>query len=487
MSSKKSIQNRKLIGLLRLLSKEEWQAFEKYVASPYFNKFQQVKKLANYLKKYHPDYQVSTEKVFKQLFGERPFSEQLLNSAFNRCKTCLEHFLAIQQFEEHPFLPSLMLLENLKDKQAGVFFEKKLDKTKKTYQKKLQKDIAYYEDTLQFSQTELAYRLRQRNRTANSALQQLIDRQLTIVFVANKLRYYAALLNRRQSAAQETWSISWMPQIFEYLEQHSFEQVPLITLWKLVVLLLEYPEEEQHYLDLKKALQRHHQEISKDELRQIYPTLITHCTQQARKGKTEYWEEFLANYQFTLDEGILLVEGYIQSQHFINIVTVALLREKYGWTVQFIQQYQHLLAPNNKEAIVLYCLANVDFYQKKYKNCIQKIKSLGLRDDFNYLSHKILLVKAYYESEKNEELFNLLNTFMAFLRNHQKTLPESFFSTYRNFIQITKQLLRFREEEIALSKSDKRTRQAEIQADFDTLRPLTQQNWLQQKVVRLYG
>ena len=59
MSTRKNIQDRKLILLLQHLSKEEFNTFDKYVQSPYFNSHKKSRELIRYLKKYHPIYDLS--------------------------------------------------------------------------------------------------------------------------------------------------------------------------------------------------------------------------------------------------------------------------------------------------------------------------------------------------------------------------------------------------------------------------------------------
>ncbi len=482
MSVKKSIQKRKLIELLSLLSQDEMKAFDKYVQSPYFNNHKKVRDLVSYFRKYHPNYNITPQRVFKHIFGTKTFSEQLLNDVFNKCKSLLENFLAQQWFEQHDFLPAFALLNRLSEKKADWFFNKNQQKIQNLKRQQERKDVNYYQEMQQLMELELSYQLRQKNRTVTSRLQQQIDQQITATFIANKLRYYCALQNRRRNMTDKDWEIALLPEILIYLQSHPSIDTPLIIVWHLLALLLTHSTVENHYFDLKNYLEKNHTKLPKGELRQIYTAVITYCTQQARAGKTEYWQELLSCYELMLQEEVLIVEGYLQPPvHFQNIVSVALMLKKYTWASQFIQQYQDLLAPASKTSIVSFSKAYLHFAQQQYSDCITQLQAFALADDFNYISHKILLVKAYYEAEEYHVLFNLLIAFNAFLQNHKTEIPKNLFLAHKNFIKMTRKVLKFQEEKIIFSKTEQQSLQNKIVREIETANPVSQKAWLVEK------
>lgn len=488
MPTQKSIQSRKLIDLFCLLNKAEVKAFHKYARSPYFNRHEKVIQLVAFLRQNHPHYtNITAQQLFEQLFGKKAFSEAMLNDVMSRCKLLLQRFLALQWFEKQEFIFNFGLLQQFNEKNATWFFDKQIEKMYRSQQRQIVKDVVYYQEVGQLTETELSHRLRQHNRTSSSHLLQNMDKQVEAVFIANKLRYYCALQNRRRNAAQETWEIGWMPQIFDYLQQNRSDIPPYMEIWYMLALLLHQPTVESHFFELKKTLEKNHRSVSKDDLRQIYTAIIAYCNQQAQTGKTNYWEEILAAYQFMLAEEILLIEGKIQPPtHFQNIVNTALILKKYDWASEFIANYQILLPLSHAASMVAYGRANIAFHRQQYENCIAQLQNFALQDDFNYLSHKILLAKSYYKLAHYESLTHLLNAFMAFLNHHQKTLPSNFFFTYKNFIKITKQLLNFQEEKIALSKKEQQNLQNSLLSNLTKLSPLTQKKWLKKQVENIF-
>lgn len=59
------MKNSKLIELLKAFSKEELLEFQEFVASPYFNKNDDLVKLVNYLSEAGPDYPI--DKIKKRI------------------------------------------------------------------------------------------------------------------------------------------------------------------------------------------------------------------------------------------------------------------------------------------------------------------------------------------------------------------------------------------------------------------------------------
>jgi len=97
------MENSKLVELFKSLSPVEVQQFREFVASPYFNKNEDLVKLVNYLSEVSLDdslNKVNKEYVFGLLFPGIPFDKKRLGYLMNYALKLAERYLAIRHFEE---------------------------------------------------------------------------------------------------------------------------------------------------------------------------------------------------------------------------------------------------------------------------------------------------------------------------------------------------------------------------------------------------
>jgi len=94
-----------LIKALRIsaaLNKEEFTRFEKFVASPYFNKSKEIVKLFKFLKKFYPDFEnpkLSFEKIYEKLYPGKKYTEGTIRNLFSELGNLAEKFLGYVNYE----------------------------------------------------------------------------------------------------------------------------------------------------------------------------------------------------------------------------------------------------------------------------------------------------------------------------------------------------------------------------------------------------
>jgi len=76
----------KPVMILKAFTSQDMKEFDKFVASPFYNKNDILVKLFGILKKEHPDYEgtgVDREKIYYKLFNSKEFDESKLRYAFS--------------------------------------------------------------------------------------------------------------------------------------------------------------------------------------------------------------------------------------------------------------------------------------------------------------------------------------------------------------------------------------------------------------------
>ena len=104
------MKNNKLIQTLKTFTKDEMKLFEKFVASPYFNKGRNYLPLLNELQKCYPDFEndkLTSENVYKKLYPGRKFNKQVIwNQVSELEKLALEFLLqnALMNYKSERFI-----------------------------------------------------------------------------------------------------------------------------------------------------------------------------------------------------------------------------------------------------------------------------------------------------------------------------------------------------------------------------------------------
>ncbi len=477
------MKDRKFIQLLGYLDKNTFGAFEKFVNSPYFNSNKKLTKLIQVLKKYHPDYDspnLNLQKLFKAIFGAKPYREQSIKNLFTEATKLLERFLKQQLFDVNDAMGDRALLSMLLKVNAYPFFEKKLEGVINKSTQKEQKDIEHHLG--QFLLKEMAYghkvalqsRLKETNVTE-------INKHLDTFYIAAKLKYYCVQLNRESLMMREQQLLLPMvSEILNFLEGSDLAEEPIVAFWYRLLLLLKSENKQKQYFILKRLLAEQSDAIPLIEIRQIYTAITNFCNIQISRGDSSYWQELFECYQLMLKHKIIIENGYIApAEHYRNIPIIAMRLNQLDWAAQFIEEYQDQVPEAKRESLVSFVRASLAFYRKDYNTCVQHLQSFDLEDFYHYAAHKVLLIKAYYELGEFDSLEALLNAFSKYIqRSKQMTTFNQ--SVYHHFVLVTQKLTK-----IAQEPDKDMAKVAKLKEEITKLKLGSQQEWILSKLKNL--
>lgn len=123
-----SLAGSNLVGLLKTLSSEETDRFDKFVQSPYHNSIANLRKLLPEIRKHAPEYageRFSREEVWKGIFPGKKFNYGILKNLIHELTVLLQKFLVAEAVESNANLKERLLIEQLIIRDAGSLSEKK--------------------------------------------------------------------------------------------------------------------------------------------------------------------------------------------------------------------------------------------------------------------------------------------------------------------------------------------------------------------------
>ena len=140
----------KAIDILRTLSKAEFNRFEKFVESPYFNTNNSIIRLVNELINFHPDYnsdEITEEYLYKKIYGKDKFSYSLMRNLMSEMLHLSESYLLNNRLNNDILKnPAniIDLLDELQKRDIKNLFRLRLKNAEKILSKEKFDSILYY-------------------------------------------------------------------------------------------------------------------------------------------------------------------------------------------------------------------------------------------------------------------------------------------------------------------------------------------------------
>ncbi len=265
------------------------------------------------------------------------------------------------------------------------------------------------------------------------------DQSLEYFYVVQKLKFYVAWLIFRgfRSTQQE---LSLIPGFWEYTQQARFGDVPLISIYRNIILCLTEPDEELHFSNLIINLEKFSKNLTKEDLRECYYIAQNYCAFKISQGKMEYYREVFEIFRRVISNGLLLEDEQLSEGVYKNIITASLGVGEYGWAEKFIEDYSIYLPSNIRENARIFNLSYLYFHQKKYHKVIELLRNVEYSDIVYALGAKQMLLRTYYESNEHLAMDSLIDSFRIYLRRN-KLISKNLKQEYNNFLNFLKRLI----------------------------------------------
>ncbi len=450
----------KLFEISKSLSIKELRRFGDFISSPFFNKKEKLVKLHSFMLKYHPHYahpHFTCQRAFAVIFPNERFTKSRLHTCNSELLALLARFLSIEALEQDDSLQTKLYLRALNQKRLDEQHRRQMNKTETLLSQRPQSVDQYYE-CYEFSRLRYGFEINRRGRIAKTELLLRTIEKLDTYFLADRLRFACTQLNRKVAIADDNFAQKneqrFLQQLIHYLDERKLDHVPVLKLYFhlygiLAGLAREDLDPTKHYAILKSTFVESIGIVSKAELRQIGTAAISYCNQQNSGGNKTFLAEIFFWYELMLENEVLLVNGYIApSQHFQNMVIVALKLDKIAWTERFISERRDSLAPLHRERIVTFCLASLRFHKGEYDaadNLLAELYKLGLgegKDNIRHLVHERLHAKVLYEQGRFVQLSDLVKRNIIYLKRQksQSRMAEATYTGNQNFLKLLARL-----------------------------------------------
>jgi len=453
----------------------ERQRFLDFLESPFFNQNKELVKFYNALlpslQKTNPQ-TLHEDKVFKKTFGNIPFNTPKFHRISSDLLKQAERFLAVFKFTLNKSLLAANTLHVFNEKKLITDFPYALKYSQQLHEKSTYRDSEFYYTQFLIENEHNDYLDFVKKRSDDSNLKEVMH-NLDVFYLINKLRCCCAILHYKNVNSFDT-ELILMEEIVHHLRAKSYQDIPVVNSYYIILLTLIESENENHFLSLKKLISNYGEQLPPIVIKEMYLYAIQYCIVKINAGLLQYYQEIFEIYQQCLEGDVLFDRGVIAPGNYKNIITVGLRLHEYKWVENFIKKYNPFLPVNEQENAYTFNMARVFFFQKKYDQVLNLLQQVEYNDVFYMLDAKLTLIKTFYELEENDSLDALLDSFTMLLRR-KKLISQQYRNIYTKFAFYVKKMLRY---------TDKSKLKA-LQLEIHDAKNVADLGWLKEKIDEL--
>ncbi len=471
------MQNSKLVDLLRIFDPADLRRLDEFLASPYFNKNQNLLALFRTLRALAPEFppeRCNKFDVWAAAHGGRPGSDAEIASEMNALLRQIEAFLGYEQYQQDERLIDFHKLEAFEKRHLDKHFRLQLKRIHSDLSAETAHNERHFLHRYQVTGSEVREMHHKQVRTYDTNLQQMVD-YLDDFYLIARLRLTCELINR-QSILSGSYDTRLAGELMAYLRNYDHQKVPTMAAYYLVLRLLTGEAAPDDYPRLASLLIQNTSAFDAEDSRELFSYAQNYCIRQVKAGEPGYLKELLILYRAALETGSLLEDGLLSAWKYKNIASVGLQLREFEWVETFIHAYKSKLPEDFKENAFDYNLADLHYHRGEYEQALKKLLKVEFTDVFYALGTRKMMLMIYFEQGSTESMLSLISSFRLFLRRNQ-LISESNQKAYSNFVNLVHAI--YRASEVG-TDADK------LRQQIESTQPLVEEAWLLSKAVTGY-
>ncbi len=444
------IEDSKLVILLKILNKQEFERLEKYIHSPFFNTSEQLTALFKLLRSDYPDFNLlSKEKIYSVFYPREIYKDKKIRDMFNRLLEIVMGFLAQLEFEKNIHLENIFTMNQLINRGLERHYKSKY----KESEKKLKDELIIDEDLLlneySFSKLNKQFKDIFSNDVYEESLSELLyleyDHFLNYA-IYSILQYALMFSNRRYSVNNEV-RFEFLDNVLEFLDKHPRDKYPVIFILKNVLILQKRENENltdndtEIYQNLIKQLDENAHTLKQEDKRSIYIYLANYTRLRSLASNKYYKDEHYRILKYSIENDLYPKEGnYFSEASYVVVASTALINKDFIWAEEFIEKFKHELKKEVQENAYTLCKANLNYRTGKHEDALKYLVKVSIDDIYYQLKVKNLQIKIHYELGNYETCKSFIDSFRHFLGS-VKQFPEFVRIRFVNYVNFTSRMV----------------------------------------------
>lgn len=432
------MQTSDLTYYLRAFSRPERNDLRRFVASPWFNRRDDVLRLLDVAEQQlqsrgtdalHP------ETAWAAVYPGQPFSPKDWGYVQSYLLALVKRWLALREMTRDPEPEQLQLCRALKRAGLDDYFEREMRSLRKIQDGQLLRNAAWQlRDYEYFSENQDFIARRKRGQAMDLVP---VSTGLSIFFMAELLRWACAAESLR-TVTNQPYDLPLLPQVLAHVEAaEGLPEVPAVAVYYRCYRALCGSEAD--FAEFRSLLTAHWQRFSPAEMRDLWLLAVNYCIRRLNTGERSFVQTAFDLYREGMDNGILLEGGFLSAFTYKNIMQLGLRLQEYGWVERFLESAKQYLEPRVRDNTYRYNRAFFHFHRREYADAMRLLVRTELDDVYNQLDARHLLLVCYWELGEWDALASLLDSFASYLKRQKNIGYQR--DNYENLIRFTRRRL----------------------------------------------
>ncbi|MEO8664421.1 MAG: hypothetical protein ABI462_02900 [Ignavibacteria bacterium] len=482
------MKDSKLIQTLKTFTKDELKLFEKFVASPFFNKGRNYLPVLFELQKFYPSFEndkLTPEYIYKKIFPSGKFNKQVMWNYVSQLEKLALEFLLQTALKDNKMERSVMMYDELTKRNLEKHVIKEIETAEKDLSTaKFGKE--YFSAKWNLENNKADYWNQAQGRQDKSyegtvksteylILNFLVDLSVQVWDLhILKVMYNAG--SETNSAIAFVKSLD-LKNLVDTAKKNKNKYAGVINFYYRKIMCAMDEDEESHFFEMKKFFDENYDLFDPREQSNTIISLANYCAHKMRLGKDKFLRILFEINNFRLEKEIgAYVNGRMNKALYHQILRNALSLGEIKWSENFVRDYTSKLKKEHQKTMSTLAMGYIHYTKKEYAASLEylnKVEFIDLRDKLHV---RILSAKAYYELKNHESLFYYIDASKHFIGNNPAIETETK-NAYMKFFNYLKKLLLLKEN------SDKKNL-AKLKADIelDKVVRLRHKEWLVEKI-----
>lgn len=477
-----------LIPVLKSFSKDEIKDFQKFLDSPFFGCKKFVLNYFRVLIKYYPDfkaYDIKKEKIFAIVYKDKKYNDDLNRRIISDLIRFSEEYMSYINFRSNKAFRSSCSLNELRNRKLDNLFRIRSE----TLMKKISGSeiidplliLESYFVNVEVSEYRSFIRDEKKHLSLGQANEDFIVFFLRLIYSYNKhtitFSNEIKVRNEIVSAFLENFKIDSFLNILEKNQSRYSIYLKMIGYSYKVVADKEDISSISKLTDL---MNKNPVYFSKNELQNIYASIVTFYRYQNEKYENVYLEEEFEVYNNILKEKLFMDnKNMLQLSFCRNYIRLCVLMHDVDRIAEFCEKFYLNLPDLYNKDLTYYCDSIYCFEKKSYEKSLSAASKVNIDKELFKKDMKILKIKNFYELGYSDSLYAEIDNLRHFLSDSE-TITSDYMTKSKNFLKFISSVVRAKENK---SGVDLFVLKKELEKEYS----VNEKKWLMEKIAELTG
>lgn len=485
------MKDTKLIYTLKTFTKDDLKLFEKFVASPFFNKGRNYLPLLAELRKFHPEYEneiLTYEYIYKKLYPGRKFNKQVMWNQVSEFEKLATEFLLQTGLKNNRIERFIILFDELSKRNLNKHVLKEIERMDK-----LNDSVGFgkehFHNKLILEDSKVEYWSSLMGRQDKSLDATIKCTEYLLINLLAELSISVSDLQILEKMYNVESKIEYSIELVKSLElkklidtakKNNHNLAPVMNFYYNKIMCSLDENDESYFFEMKKFFDENCDSFDITEQKNTITSLANYCAHKMRLGDSRFLRLLFEINKFRIAKELDTEKGRkIQKSLYHQIIRNALSLNEIEWAENFVIEFTPKLKREHQKTMSSLAWGFIYYAKKEFANSLQSLNKVEFIDLRDKLHVRILTAKAYYELNKTELLFYYIDSSKHFIGNNT-AIESNTKEAYLKFFNYLNRLLIFKENPDSIKLN-------ELRGDIviDKVLRLRHKEWLLEKVDEL--